>query len=106
MLARVPLLVRLLWPYASLLVSAVLTRVLVARSIATLSILSLASQSFQHVLQPMLLLMRTMESILQTPSGCGSTRRVCPLYCSHCSACCSQVGCRALGHFDLILPWT
>ena len=72
MLARVPLLVRLLWPYASLLVSAVLTRVLVVRSISTLSILSLASQSFQHVLQPMLLLVRTAGSILQASSGYGS----------------------------------
>ena len=69
MLARVPLLVCLLWPHALLLISAVLTRVLVVLSISMLPILSLASMPFQHVLQPMLLLMRTMESILQTPSG-------------------------------------
>ena len=72
MLARVPLLVCRLWPHVLLLVSAVLTRALVALSISTLPILSWTSMFFQHVLQSMLLLVCTMEFVLQTPSGCGS----------------------------------
>ena len=70
--AHAPLLMRLLWPYALPLASAILTRALVALSISILPILSWTSMIFQHVLQSMLLLVRTMEFVLQTPSGCGS----------------------------------